>query len=66
MHGEANIRSSEAFGIHQSDSCLCLIRDVAMKLAQAGFGALEAILLGETDDSKLKGKTGTVINSFFY
>jgi len=26
------------FGIHQSDSCLCLIRDVAVMLAQTGFG----------------------------
>jgi hypothetical protein len=30
--------SPEAFGIHQSDSCLCLIRDVGVKLVQAGFG----------------------------
>jgi len=28
----------EAFGIHQSDSCLCLIRDVVLNRAQDGFG----------------------------
>jgi hypothetical protein len=28
----------EAFGIHHSDSCLCLIRDVVLKRAQDGFG----------------------------
>jgi hypothetical protein len=30
--------SSEAFGIHQSDSCLCLNRDMVMKLTQIWFG----------------------------
>jgi hypothetical protein len=42
-----------------------LIKDVAVKPAQAGFGASEAIFLEETGESKLKGKTGTIINGCF-
>jgi hypothetical protein len=50
---------SEAFGIHQSDICLWLIREQAVKLSQAGFGDS---FLAETRESKLNVKTGTIIN----
>jgi hypothetical protein len=34
LSSPVNIMSCEAFGISQSDSCLCLIRDMAVKIAQ--------------------------------
>ena len=43
-----------AFGIHQADSCLCLIRTEAGKLAQTGF---EDTSLADTGVRKLDGKT---------
>jgi hypothetical protein len=53
-----NNKSSEVFGIYQLETCLCFVRDVAVKLAQMGFGDF----LGETVASKLKGNTtGTII-----
>ena len=42
---------SKAFGIHQLDSCLCLIRDVVLMLAQVGYGGQ---FLTDTRPSKLK------------
>jgi hypothetical protein len=51
-----------SFRHNQSDSCLCLIRDVVWKLAQAVFGDN---ILGETGGCKLKGKTGTIIRRCF-
>jgi hypothetical protein len=33
-----NKTSYEAFGIHQSDSCLCIMKDMAVKLTHVGFG----------------------------
>jgi len=47
---------SEAFGIHQSDGCLWLIRDVAVKLPQKG---VRRQFLADTRASKMKGKYGT-------
>jgi hypothetical protein len=50
-----------AFGVHQSDSCTCVIRDVAVKLTYAGF---RKQFLAETRESKLKGKYGTITKMY--
>jgi hypothetical protein len=54
--------SPETFGIHRSESCLNLIRDVAVKLAKAGFGDNSWL---DTRASKFKGKKGTIIHRCF-
>jgi hypothetical protein len=51
-----NKTSSEAFGIHHLDRCLCLIRDVVLKLAHADF---RRHFLAATRASKSKGKYRT-------
>jgi hypothetical protein len=62
MHGLPNIKSSEAFGIHQSESSLCSIKDVTMKLAQKG---VRRQFLANTLAIKLKGKYGTITEVYF-
>lgn len=57
-----NKPSAEVSGIHQSDNCLCFIREEAVKLEQAGFGDS---ILSEICESMLKGKTGTIISRCF-
>jgi hypothetical protein len=47
----------EAFGIHQSDSCLCIIKDVAVKLTHVGYWRQ---FLGDSGGIKLEVKYGTI------